>query len=118
MVCQGKWQMKILIVVAFVTALLYSFGSSAELVEKIWEGDSNINNTLLTFDTSSGLEWLDLSYTDGMSWKEVNKLIVDGNLKGFWLATLQELMSFLKEVGIKKSGLNPADVGEWIICVD
>ncbi|RDH84531.1 MAG: hypothetical protein DIZ80_03395 [endosymbiont of Galathealinum brachiosum] len=105
--------MKIVMAVLFVTALLYSHVSSAELIEVPWEANSNINNTMLTLDTSSGLEWLDLSYTDGISWEQVNKLIVDGALKGFRLATFHELMSFFKQAGITKSGFNPDDVGEW-----
>lgn len=105
--------MKIVMAVLFITALLNSHISNAELVEIAWEGNSNINNAMLTLDTSSGLEWLDLSYTDGMSWEQVNKLIIDGTLKGFRLATFQELMSFFKEAGITKSGFNPDDVGEW-----
>ena len=105
--------MKIIKVVAFITAFLNSSSASSELIEKYWEGNSDTNNTSLTLDTSSRLEWLDLSYTEGMSWNQVNEMTMDGPFKGFRLATLKELMNFLEKAGIKKSGLNPKNVGEW-----
>ena len=105
--------MKIIKVVAFITTLLNSSNASSELVETYWEGSSDVNNTSLTLDTSSGLEWLDLSYTEGMSWNQVNEMIMGGPLKGFRMATLKELMRFLKAAGVNKSGFNPKYVGEW-----
>lgn len=70
-----------------LTLSLFAAGSAnAELVSSDWlsEGDN-----LVTLDTSTGIEWLDLTQTKGMSARQV---LSDSRFEGWRLATFEELI--------------------------
>ncbi len=75
--------------------------SHAALVERdfLIAGDS-----LLTYDESSGLEWLDLPVVEDHTWSQLQaRLSSNGDLFGFRLATEEELIALFTEVGIVKT---------------
>lgn len=72
--------------------LLFSSASNAEFIETDWlvEGDKNA-----TFDTVSGLEWLDLTETKGYSLQQAKDAIVSGELSGWRLPTEAEMVELV-----------------------
>jgi hypothetical protein len=54
-----------------------------------------IDNTTYTTDTTSGLEWLDLSSTDGMSYNAVSAAISGGSLTGWRYASALEVRTMI-----------------------
>ena len=73
----------------------------------------NSGDGLITVDTVTGLEWLDLTETDGMSFNMVEaELLVGGSLFGYRYATLGEVYQLWDNAGINTVGLpNPAGSG-------
>ena len=78
---------------AGLATALFMFGmigsANAALVERdfLVTGDN-----LLTYDTESGLEWLDLEITRGMSYSEVeSELVNGGSLEGFSIANAEQM---------------------------
>lgn len=69
----------------FSIGLVFPMNSQAVLLEQDW---LSVGDGLLTLDTSTGLEWLDLSQTDAMSYNSVvAELGIGGLYEGFRYAT-------------------------------
>ncbi|WP_425404302.1 hypothetical protein [Hwanghaeella sp.] len=85
--------------IGFLVICLAAIGTArAELVNADWRvrGDK-----LLTRDTETGLEWLNIEQTYGRSRAEVKELFgVDQEFEGFRFATLNEFETLLKNAGI------------------
>jgi len=65
------------------TALVLSTSVNAALID----------NGLLTTDTESGLNWLDLTETNGMTFKEVSsQLSIGGQFEGYRYASTAEVV--------------------------
>lgn len=65
------------------------------------------NGYSLTVDELSGLQWLDISVTRGLSRTQVTDLMSDnGPLKGFRYASIEEISSFLTRAGVVGVGLS------------
>jgi len=85
-------------IIAFFSAILFSSSSSAGLVTNDW---LSAGDGLLTYDSVSGLKWLDLSYTFGQSLNGVLGQTALGNpLNGFRVATSAEVLSLYTDAGI------------------
>jgi len=106
--------MKLWNLIAATTTLILSVNVNAAIVEIDWNlsGDN-----LITRDTSSGLDWLDLTVTNGMSYNTVSlELISGGSLEGWRYATNTEVTSlwsnwgldFVEDTFITIPGLDPA----------
>ncbi|MCW9013131.1 MAG: hypothetical protein OQL06_05050 [Gammaproteobacteria bacterium] len=73
--------------------LVWSFGIHAELIDK----------QKYTVDTATGLDWLDLTETQGLSYSEVSaQLEQGGQLAGWSYATQQQLNELFKNAGLVK----------------
>jgi hypothetical protein len=73
----------------------------------------------ITHDDNTGLDWLDLSETYGMSFDEVTtQLGIGGTLEGYRYATLLEIEGFLTEAGgsgdYLGSDYNTEVLGGWV----
>lgn len=79
---------------AAMAAMIMAGSANAELVETDWLADSD---GLATLDTNSGLEWLDLTLTDGMSINQVSLELGDGGqYEGWRLATASEVHDLMR----------------------
>jgi hypothetical protein len=86
---------RLLDIVLVTATLLLSNYSSAAIISTDWqvEGDG-----LITHDTDTGLEWLDLTFTANLSYNFVDtQLNVGGLLEGFRYATSAEVFDLLAE---------------------
>ncbi|MEW8276540.1 MAG: PEP-CTERM sorting domain-containing protein [Candidatus Thiodiazotropha sp.] len=72
---------------------------NAKLIEADWDRYAYDNN-LLTYDTDTGLYWLDLSVTTGLSYNFVEDLISDGTLGEFTHASISQLREFHTNAGL------------------
>jgi hypothetical protein len=83
--------------------LISTFGyANAYLVEEdlFTSGDG-----LITYDTDTGLYWLDLTLTTNLSYNEVlNEISEGGSLEGFWYATTADIDTLQVSAGLP-SGL-------------
>lgn len=77
------------------------------LLEKDWR---TAGDKLLTLDDTTGLEWLDLTQTDALSFNDVSaQLGPGGNFESFRFATLSEVNAFLAAFGLPPtSGSDPS----------
>ena len=75
------------LVVILAASSLFSFGASAELVPKDW---ATTGDQLISYDTKTNLNWLDLSFTLYTSYNEVLALL-DTDLSGWRLASETEV---------------------------
>lgn len=83
--------MNILFTLLLVTGLSLAGSAQASLVDF----------GTYTQDTDSGLEWLDLTETDGLSYKRVKKMIKDsGSLSGWRYASRDEVRDLYSSAGI------------------
>ena len=65
-------------------------------------------------DTVTGFDWLDTSFTDGMSFDLVNTEISTGTLKGWEVATLSEVLNlFLHQNDNVALSANTGRSGRW-----
>lgn len=94
----------------FIGALTLAGTANAALVAAEWEGAS-IGNTSLTLDTNTSLEWLDMAYTAGRSFNDVQARL-SSDLAGFRRANFYEVEELLHNAGINYIGYAPKDVGE------
>lgn len=79
---------------ATLAALIMTGSANAELVETNWLNDSD---GFATLDTNSGLEWLDLTLTDGWSINQVKAEIgAGGQFEGWRLATAYEVHDLMR----------------------
>ena len=79
--------MKMLKLMCFTFALFIGFNSNANLIQAEWnsEGDAFI-------DSDTGLGWLNLNYTEGLSMNYVSSQFGEGTFFDGWrLATHQEV---------------------------
>ena len=85
--------------IAFIMAILFSsVVSSASLVANDWHSSGD---GLLTYDSVTGLKWLDLSYTFGQTLNGVLGQTASGNpLNGFRMATSAEVLNLYTDAGI------------------
>ena len=86
-----------LCVVVYLTCLLPSL-SSAVLIDADWK---NTGDQLLTVDTETGLAWLDLTETAGLSFNSVAGSLGSGmTYENFRYASTDELTTFYSHAGI------------------
>lgn len=89
----------------WVLAALHS-GLRADLVSLDYK---TAGDNLLTLDSSTQLEWLDLTATLGHSWTELGSLTSTGGpFAGFRLATHIEFQSLLADAGVAETPNNKA----------
>ncbi|MCP4258052.1 MAG: hypothetical protein GY774_11065 [Planctomycetes bacterium] len=75
-------------------ALMLSFGANAELIETDWKAGGD---ALATLHEETGLEWLDLTQTDGMSIDQVAAQTGEGgSFEGWRIATFDEIDTFVR----------------------
>ena len=80
-----------------VSALILSSSVNAAIISTDWQA---ADDNLITQDTNSGLEWLDLTVTVGMSYDAVSaQLGVGGDYEGWRYATTSELIGFFDAFG-------------------
>jgi len=73
-----------------------------------------VDRGLQTFDTQSGLEWLDLSETRGLSFDEVSaQLVAGGQYAGYRYATTLEAQALLGEFGLPIVAYSGYASGTW-----
>jgi hypothetical protein len=93
---------KSLLCAALLTSML-SFGASAELIHSDWK---TAGDGLTTIDTSTGLEFLKLTETEGISVNQV-KSELDSTYLGWHFATKVEAFQFMESAfpGLNLSGI-------------
>ena len=88
----------------FLLALILSAvssGVSAALISADWQ---TTGDNLITLDTVTGLQWLDLTETYGAQFSSVNtELEAGGQFAGFRYATDAEVINFWSNFGIDLS---------------
>ena len=73
---------------------MLSFGANAELIETDWKAGGD---ALATLHEETGLEWLDLTQTDGMSIDQVAAQTGEGgSFEGWRIATFDEIDTFVR----------------------
>lgn len=92
--------MKKFILGASVLAASLSFSANAELMEANLKEN---NDGLVTLDTNTGLEWLDITLTMGMS---VNQVLNDDRFSGWRVATKEESDNFVVHYRNLSQGYN------------
>jgi len=94
---------KILNVLAVGFFLIGTVGyAKADLVE---EDLFTLGDGLITYDTNTGLYWLDLTVTTNLSYNDVlNEINEGGSLEGFWYATTADIDTLQVSAGLP-SGL-------------
>ena len=97
-----------------VIALVISTSVNADLIDNNWV----INGDAFQFsmiDTSTNLEWLDVSFTYNVSYNFVinNYLAPGGQYEGFRYATTDEVLHLWSQAGITNTQHVWQDVGEW-----
>jgi hypothetical protein len=75
---------------------------------QILTGDSAFGANTLTIDTSSGLAWLNVTLTAGMSYNQVlAATLPGGEFQGFRYATAPEVLALYNDAGIPGRGIYP-----------
>ena len=94
---------KFLNVLAVALFLIGTVGyANADLVE---EDLFTVGDGLITYDTDTGLYWLDLTLTTNLSYNDVlNEISQGGALEGFWYATTADIDTLQVSAGLP-SGL-------------
>ena len=83
---------------SIATALTLSTSVNAEIISVDWQA---AGDNLITRDTVSGLNWLDLTETNNMSFHQVvTELSVSGQFYGFRYATSAEVVTLWDNFGI------------------
>ena len=78
--------------------IFYSVSSHATLIARDW---LTVNDAALTYDTATGLEWLDITVTAGFSYNEVSaELGTGGTYEGFEFASKQQVVDLFFAVGL------------------
>jgi hypothetical protein len=99
--------MKLLSTIFAVSTLaLASMSASAQLISTDWK---NTGDKLATLDQSTGLEWLDLTQTDGVSINQVLSLM-DSTYAGWRFPTPIEVNALIEN----SFGVSAPDLGERI----
>jgi len=98
------------------TALILSTSVNSAIVSTDWQ---NAGDNLITLDTVSGLEWLDLTETSSMSYDDVTaQLGVGGAYEGFRYATDTEVISLWSNFGVDLSQDAPSSPYHIGVTVD
>ena len=63
------------------------------------------NDALLSYDSQSGLYWLDLTYTESETVSQVNNRLNNTDLTGFRYATIGEVIGLFANAGITVTAL-------------
>jgi hypothetical protein len=97
---QQRKTMKKRLLASLVTGL-FVFGESemahAALIASDWK---NVGDNAITLDTNSGLKWLDINQTTGLSYNQVlAELAPSGIFGGFRFATNSEVESLFTSIG-------------------
>jgi hypothetical protein len=101
--------LKTIIVGLFLTASAMSV--QAELVSTDWK---NTGDGLATLDTATGIEWLDLTQTDGMSINQAEGLTVVGSTFDGWrLPTRAEVTQMMVNAFPSQASLLQSSEGGW-----
>lgn len=75
-----------------------SLPAHAVLIEVDWQ---LANDTSLTYDTATGLEWLDVTETAGLSYNQVSaELGAGGAYEGFVFASQQQILGLFSSIGL------------------
>ncbi len=86
----------------FCWICLASPSAKASLIQAT---DLNFGPNSLTVDTRTGLSWLDLNYSAGMSYDEtLGAIQPGGRFEGFRYASTQEVFDLLQSAGIPGTG--------------
>jgi hypothetical protein len=94
------------ILVALAWLLLAGLPATANLFQAT---DSNFGLNSLTIDTTTGLGWLDLTASAGLSYQQVVAGTQPGGVfSGFRFATAQEVLGLYTSAGIPGTGVYPA----------
>lgn len=94
-----------------VFALILSTSVNADLIDIDW---NVANDSALLLDTSSGLQWLDLSVTANQSFNEVQTQLQSGGAyDGFRYATHSEVLHLWSEANITDTNFMWVNNGEW-----
>ena len=88
------------------TALVLSTSVNAAIISTDWQ---TAGDNLITHDTVSGLNWLDLTETNNLSLNAVGTMLADGELyDGFRVATQAEVVALWSNFGIDLSSSGPS----------
>jgi len=87
---------KILTIAALAMAFQFSAGANAELISTDFE---NEGDNLVTLDTDTGLEWLDLSLTRNQTMRNVDSILAGPVNQGVWrLPTEEEVNNLIRSI--------------------
>lgn len=96
------------IVLGCLPAMLCA-SAEAALVERDWQSPSD---AALTYDTDTGLEWLDLTVTQGMSYNDVAPLLATGQIyEGFQFASDARIIGLFSAVDLVETESNRSTEG-------
>lgn len=101
--------MKLFLKSLLLTLALVLLGSTSSAYAVLIEHDfKNTEDKLITYDSATGLEWLDLTVTQGrFSFDSIqSELTSGGEFQGFRYATLGEVESLLSSFGLIRHGLS------------
>lgn len=95
------------------TCLVFtSFTLSASVVSTDWQA---AGDNLITHDTVSGLDWLDLTETNGLSYDFVSRqLVTSGQFDGWRYATNTEVVALWNNFGINLSAGQPTSINGFL----
>ncbi len=92
-------------IISITSALALSASVNAAIISVDWQ---SAGDNLITRDTDTGLNWLDLTVTNGMSYNTVNGQLGSGGLyEGFRYATGQEVVDLYAKFGIALVAYSP-----------
>ena len=95
-----------------ICLFFYSVSSHAALISRDW---ITVNDAALTYDTDTGLEWLDITVTAGFSYNEVTaELGVGGAYEGFEFASRQQVIDLFLAVDLQEIPNFPSAEGSKI----
>lgn len=96
-----------MIIIAFLLVTASTRQSIGQPVERNW---NNPGDGLLTYDSNTGLEWLDFTETTSMSLADITAQIAPGgSLAGFAIASRDETRTFMSSFGITTNSSSPAN---------
>lgn len=80
--------------------LFFSISVNASILSMDWH---DAGDNLITHDTVSGLNWLDITVTNGLSYNDVNAQLENGDFAGFRYATGSEVIALWANFGVDLS---------------
>ena len=91
--------MKKTILLSLMLLILKFSNVNAAIITTDW---NNVGDSFITRDTTSGLNWLDLTVTGGMSYNDVfaELMLESSELYGYRFATSDEVISLWEQFGI------------------